>query len=196
MSDLGVSVFWRFFRWLPGYFLKKKFTSELMNSLITIDADSSKESLRANLSDLPVCDVWLRVSNRSPFHVTLDRAKLGFYCVRTEIDLPFRRSVFLPSGAEKKILVSADIPEAKANLIARGMSSPDPSSISGEVDVKVKMYFFSQHAFVKHVGLFNVSEYVVSWQNRLKNLEDEAACLQAFRDQRDATDRNEDVGKK
>jgi len=184
LSDLGVSVLWRLFRWLPGFLLRKKFTDQEMNRLITIDVVSRKEAIRANLSDVPVCDVWLRLTNRSPFHVILDRAKLSFYCVRSEIELPFRRSISLASGAEEEILITADIPEPKANMIARSMMQPDASSIYGEVDVKFRLYFFSHHTFVKQVSLSDVSEYVVNWKNRLNKLEEQEASLEWFRDQR------------
>lgn len=119
MEILSVTEIWRWLRWLPNWILKRIFNRQRLADLIIFDVKARHSSVSVDLGEPPTYGIWFQIINMSPFEVELDRSEFSFVCAGSEIKIQHIKSSIYKSGEVAQLYVHGDIPESKANHIAR-----------------------------------------------------------------------------
>lgn len=65
---------------LPKLILKRMYPLERLESLIHVDIKPRHDSVMINLGSSGNAQVWLQITNLSPFEIILDRSELNLFC--------------------------------------------------------------------------------------------------------------------
>ncbi|WP_290539110.1 MULTISPECIES: hypothetical protein [Alcanivorax] len=171
--NLAGSILWRIFGKLPGWFIAWYFNDERLANLIRIQPVPVSSSTRVGLHEHPTCEVSLQIINFSPFKVTLKDMELYYVNHWARVLLPFNRTVDLKSGDFTQMHISGDIPEGKADSIARSVDD-HRSELVLNCEFNCKVRHFRKGPIVIHA----VPTEIFNYQNRrdhLLRLEKEAA---------------------
>ncbi len=60
------------YRIIPNIILRKLFPASRISSLVLMDIRSRGDSVRLNLGELPECQIWLQITNHSPFKIDFE----------------------------------------------------------------------------------------------------------------------------
>ena len=143
MEILALLEIWRLLTWLPKWILKRIFSEQRMADLVIVDIRPRHERVTVNLNPTPTYELWFQAINISPFEVELDRVHIEFICAGTSLNMSYTQKTKFESGKISEFHVTGDIPEGKANAIARHLDR-DYSSISMDMDFNCLLHSFSK----------------------------------------------------
>ncbi|MDH5646879.1 MAG: hypothetical protein OEZ01_12770 [Candidatus Heimdallarchaeota archaeon] len=143
MEISSVIEVWKILKWLPWFILKRIFTKERMADLLIVDVRPRHDYARVDLGEVSTYEIWFQVINMSPFDVEMDRAEIEFRCAGTMLNKSYIKKTIFDSGKVSNFRIKDDIPEGKANSIARHYDSND-SSISIHIDFNCKLFSFNK----------------------------------------------------
>lgn len=121
--EIATKSSWRFLTWLPKHLLKRKFTKNALADLIDFDVMPRHESVSINLGHTSSFNVCLVLTNRSPFEVELDRAKIGMFCCGHHFECYILERASIPSGEKQEFFLRGIIPNEYADAIFNGRSN-------------------------------------------------------------------------
>ena len=143
MELLSITEIWKYFRWLPGFILRRLFTKRRLADLIIIDVQPRHQSVKVNLGDVASYDIYFQVINMSPFFIELDRAEIEFICAGTRLQSQYIKKVKFAPGGIATLYIPGDIDSAKADQIARHYKIND-SYINLHVECNCKLHNFQK----------------------------------------------------
>ncbi|MCY3956237.1 MAG: hypothetical protein OXF47_09635 [Nitrospira sp.] len=170
MEIPSVSPIWGYLAWLPKWLMRWKFSEERMANLVNVDIRPRHENVKVNLG-LPCAtfELWFQVTNMSPFGVELDRAQIDFLCHGgMSLCVPYIKKIKIRAGKMEELCIAGDIPDNKADQIARYISQggdKDNSSISMDVYFNCRLHAFAK---LRH-RLDGVKPHFINQQVRIRN---------------------------
>jgi hypothetical protein len=123
MIEIAAKSSWRFLAWLPKHLLKRKFSKIALANLIDFDVMPRHESVSINLGHTSSFNISLVLTNRSPFEVELDRAKIEILCCGLPFECYILERASIPSGEKKDFFLRGIIPNEHADAIFNGRSN-------------------------------------------------------------------------
>lgn len=109
MESILSSVFWRFFKWLPPFILRKVFSPEWMKKSIYIDIRPRNTSVEIWQPDNPRVKIYLDIRNNTHFNIEIDRILLDFtYGVEMANPQHFKRE-YLKPGESRTLYFTGNI---------------------------------------------------------------------------------------
>lgn len=159
-APIPISILWSFFRkWLPNYYLKKKFSPEILSQLIYVDIRPRHESVSINLSSSGSYQIWLQVINLSPFDIELDRSEFNFCCgARLKCRTVLRKKI--KSGETSVIFLEDTISDGQAGEIALNASN-NTCLLDGYMEFNCVL-----HPILKHLSLDGIKPRYINLQSR------------------------------
>ncbi|WP_444922372.1 hypothetical protein ACJJID_08700 [Microbulbifer sp. CnH-101-G] len=143
MDTLSITEIWRWLKWLPKYVLRKIFTPKRLSDLVLFDVRARHDSVSVNLCEHPTCDIWFQIVNMTPYEIELEAAEFIFICAGVEIKIQHVKREVYKSGAVASLHVREDLPEGKANSIAKYLRDNN-SSIDVHCDFSCSLHRFSK----------------------------------------------------
>lgn len=164
MEFLSITEIWKYFKWLPGFILRRLFTKERLADLVIIDVQPRHQSVRTNLGEIASYDIYFQVINMTPFQIELDRAEIEFYCAGTRLKAQHIKKMTYHPGEISNLHIEGDITSEKANQIAK-LYDKNSSSINIHCEFNCKLHDFtkSQHSLE---GV-NTEFINVQWRNNI-----------------------------
>ena len=80
IEGIPIGSIWSFLRWLPKWYLRKRFPQDRLARLVYVDIRPRHESVAINLGPSADFRIWLQMINLSPFEIELDRGEFAFWC--------------------------------------------------------------------------------------------------------------------
>lgn len=147
MEFLSITEIWKYFKWLPGFILRRLFTKERLADLVIIDVQPRHQSVRANIGEVASYDIYFQVINMTPFQIELDRAEIEFNCAGTRLKSHYIKTTTYQPGEVASLHTEGDIDSAKADQIAK-LYDKNSSSINLHCEFNCKLHNFtkSQHS--------------------------------------------------
>jgi len=143
LEILSITEIWRWLRWVPKFVLKRVFTPNRLADLVLLDVRARHDSVSVNLCEHPTCEIWFQIVNMTPYEIELQSAEFSFMCAGVEIKVQHIKREVYKSGAVASLHVKADIPEGKANSIAKYLKD-NRSSIDVHCDFSCSIHKFSK----------------------------------------------------
>ena len=100
--------------WLPGFVLRLVFTSKQLSTLIQIDLRPRHDPVTLNFGELPYAQIFLQVTNKSPFTIELDRLHLELFYGSGVANLFYLDRTQLKSGTTTDIYVRGELSDGYA----------------------------------------------------------------------------------
>jgi len=122
MNEIITSSIWKLFGWLPGFILKRIYPPRRFSELIVIDVRPRHDPVQLNFGEIPHVDVWLQITNRSPFQVELDRVHVVVHYGVGTTDLYNLERVKFGSNTSQDIYVRGFLTDSYA---ISGSNQPD-----------------------------------------------------------------------
>lgn len=114
-----------------------------MAELTIVDVRPRHGYATVDLGEVATFGIWLRLINMSPFEIELDRAQIDFRCAGSSLDATFSEKTKYKSGEIADIYIKGDIPEGKANHIARSIES-NQSHLSMHIDFNCSLHNYKK----------------------------------------------------
>ena len=130
-------------RWLPGWYLRRRYPSERLAQLIYFDFLPRCESAWVNVAAAPDVRLALQIINLSPFAVVLDRAQLKLTCAGAMVTLSSLERRPIASGELVQLHLHETLSDGHANVIA---NSPQPSNawLDGNLEFNCRVRSFGK----------------------------------------------------
>lgn len=144
MDALSISSIWKLLTWLPKFILRIIFTRERLRDLILFDVRPRYEYATINLGAVASFDMWLQITNISPFHVELDRSSFNFQCGGVKLRSNLLERIPISSGETRVLHVEGTLSDGEANYIAQNIANHD-SSLRGILEFNCKLHSFSKN---------------------------------------------------
>lgn len=144
MEGLSISSIWRLLTWLPKFILQRIFTREKLRDLILFDVRPRNEYAIINLGEVASFELWLQLTNISPFEVELDRCSFDFQCAGITLKSNILQRISIFSGETKFLHVRGSITDGEANHIARNVNNHN-SFLEGILEFNCKLHHFSKN---------------------------------------------------
>lgn len=109
MEITSIMEVWKIFRWLPDFILKRVFSKRRLSELIYIDVKPRGESVRVDVGQPPIFEVWLQLINMTPFEVELDRAELEMNFSGIRVKYKHLKKTSMQSGEILDLFMSDSI---------------------------------------------------------------------------------------
>lgn len=113
------SWLWKLVAWLPGFILRLVFTSKRLLTLIQIDLRPRHDPVTLNFGEIPYAQVFLQVTNRSPFTVELDRLRIELFYGSGSANLFYLDRTQLKSGTTTDIYIQGELSDGYATSGSR-----------------------------------------------------------------------------
>lgn len=165
MDGLSISSIWKLLTWLPKFVLSRIFTKEKLRDLILLDVRPRYEYARVNLGEVASFELWLQITNISPFEVEIDRASFDLQCSGVSLKSNILERIPVSSGETKVLHVKGSMSDGEANHIARSMDNHN-SFLEGIMEFNCKLHGFSKNNW----HLAGVLPRFVDANQRLPNL--------------------------
>ena len=146
MEILSITEIWRWVRWVPKFILRRVFTQKRLADLVLLDVRARHDSVSVNLCEHPTCDIWFQLVNMTPYEIELKSAEFCLMCAGVEIKIQHIKRATFKSGAVANLHVKVDIPEGKANSIAKYVKD-NRSSIDVHCDFSCSLHNFCKVAY-------------------------------------------------
>ncbi|MFC7514083.1 hypothetical protein ACFQUU_03595 [Herbaspirillum sp. GCM10030257] len=143
VEGISISSIWKLLRWLPGFVLRRIFTKERLGDLVVVDVRPRYEYATVNLGEVSSFQIWLQLSNLSPFAIELDRAELRFWCGGVVSKACILKKKKLTSGEVCGIYIDGSISDGQANHIARHVHNHG-SAIEVDIEFNCSLHNFSK----------------------------------------------------
>lgn len=161
VEGIPIQQLWALLKWLPNFFLKRKFKPDTLAGLVYVDLRPRGDSATLNLGRVASFELWLQVINLSPFEIELDRADFNLRCGPVLRVQHSRRQKIAP-GEIASLWLSGSMTDGEADEIAAGISANNPIGLDGHMDFNCAL-----QPFAKTVqGLYEIRPRVINLQVR------------------------------
>ena len=143
MEISSIIEMWKYFKWLPNFILRKRFSKQRLSDLVLIDVQPRHEAVGANLGDIANYSIHFQIINRSPFDVELDRAEIDFLCAGTSVSTQHIKKATFKAGEVRILYVSGEIETPKAIQMAQHYKE-NRSSISMHCEFNCSLHNFTK----------------------------------------------------
>lgn len=144
MDGLSISGIWKLLTWLPKYILRRIFTKEKLRDLVLFDVRPRYEYATVNLGEVASFELWLQITNISPFDVEIDRASFDFKCSGISLKSNILERTPVKSGETKVLYVKGSMSDGEANHIAGNIDNHN-SSLEGIMEFNCSLHDFSKN---------------------------------------------------
>jgi hypothetical protein len=133
-------------RWLPRFYLRRKYPAKRLADLIYFDFQPRCESALVNLGEAASIRLTLQLINLSPFPVEVDRASFQFNYAGGNANLASLDRMKLHPGASASLYIGAPIADGHANHMARNWQG-NQAWLSGNIEFNCRV-----QPFAKNIG--------------------------------------------
>lgn len=139
----AISAIWRLFTWLPAFYLRRVFTKARLSELILFDLRPRFDPATINLGESASYEIWLQLTNLSPFLVEFDQASFKFFCGGVTLKSSILEHMKFESGQTQAFSIDGSIDHGQANQIARTLDNLN-ARLEGVMEFKSDLHSFSK----------------------------------------------------
>lgn len=147
--------------WAAPILLRKKFTKSVLADLVDFDVLPRHESLCIDLGSTSTFRLSVAITNRSPFDIELDRAKVILHCDGHQIECYILERTIIRSAEKEEFflrgLIPSEIADAIVSLIPR-----QQTSLSAIIEFNCSVHNFRKEAL--HMGGIRADFRNVEWR--------------------------------
>lgn len=130
-------------KWLPNWYLRRRYTAERLAQLIYFDFVPRCESTWINVAGAPDIRLALQVINLSPFSVVLDRAQFRLSCAGAMVSLSSLERRSIASGELVQLHLHESLGDGHASLIANA-AEPLQAWLDGNLEFNCSVRHFGK----------------------------------------------------
>jgi hypothetical protein len=147
VDAISIGAIWRLLTWLPNFALRRVFTQQRLSEMILFDIRPRFDPATFNLGKPASYELWLQITNISPFLVTLDQASFKFQFGGVRLESHILEHLQFPSGQTKDFHIEGPINEEQAEQMAQHVESMNGASLSGVLEFNCPLHDFSKNTW-------------------------------------------------
>lgn len=133
----------RALNWIAPFLLKRKFNAAALADLIDFDVLPRHEAVRIDLGSISTFSIALVLTNRSPFDVELDRAKVELSCAGLNLDCYILERTPIPSSGKREFFLRGTVPSEYADAICKNIDQ-HRTAISAVIEFNCSVHNFQK----------------------------------------------------
>ncbi|CAG4883723.1 conserved protein of unknown function [Georgfuchsia toluolica] len=119
MEGVVISSVWRLLGWLPGFLLRRKFSTGWLREHTNIDVRARHDPITIYGGELPHIDICLTLTNNGHFEIELDRLMFELLYGAATPSFPYLQRLLLLPGETKEVYIRGTLTEAQVKHIAK-----------------------------------------------------------------------------
>lgn len=147
MDAISIGAVWRFLTWLPNFVLRRVFTKQRLSEMMLFDIRPRFDPATFNLGKPASYELWLQITNISPFLVTLDQASFKFVFGGVRLESHLLEHLHFPSGETTTFHIDGPINEEQAEHMAQHVDSETGAHLAGVLEFNCPLHNFSKNTW-------------------------------------------------
>lgn len=130
-------------RWLPGFYLRHRYSTERLAKLVYLDFQPRGDSALVNLGGAASVQLNLQLINLLPFPVEIDRASFRFHYAGGSANLTSLSRKVVEAGAIENLYLSTELTDGHANHMSQNQQG-NKAWLDGHIEFNCSVQPFSK----------------------------------------------------
>jgi hypothetical protein len=167
LAAFGTKALTRAVSWAAPALLRKKFSKTVLADFIDFDVLPRHEALNIDLCSTANFRLAVVVTNRSPFVVELDRARVALHCAGYELECFILERTLIPASEKHEFFLRGHIANEIADAI-HGNLGNHQAGISASIEFNCSVHNFQKRT--QHLGGVRAVFSNTEWRQKCASL--------------------------